>query len=365
MSNQLFESVQIKNLSLSNAVVMAPMTRCRAIDHVPNELMAQYYAQRSNAGLIITEGTSPSANGIGYTRIPGIYNQDQIDGWKLTTKAVHDKGGKIFIQLMHTGRVSHPYNMPEGAVIMAPSAIPLSGEQMYTDKDGPQDYPTPKEMDAQEVEATIQEYVTAAKNAIEAGFDGIELHGANGYLIEQFLNPTTNKRDDDFGGTFEKRNHFAIRVAQEVSKTIGAEKVGIRLSPYGVFNGMQHYDEIDAQFKSLAKQLGEIGILYIHIVDHSAMGAPEVSLDLKKDIRDQFSGAIVLSGGYNRARAEADLAAGLGHLVAFGRPFISNPDLVKRMADNAAIQTPDHNTFYTPGEQGYTDYPTIEAASHS
>ena len=356
---ELFNPTKIGNLSLNNHMVMAPMTRCRAIEHIPNELIATYYGQRASAGLIITEGTSPSKNGIGYTRIPGIYNQDQINGWKLTTEAVHQKGGKIFIQLMHTGRASHPFNMPDDATIMAPSPIALAGEQMYTDKEGPQDYPTPKEMTIDDINATIEEYVQASKNAIEAGFDGVELHGANGYLIDQFINPTTNQRSDNYGGSSENRNRFAIEVSRKVAEAIGADKVGIRLSPYGAFNGMKPYDETEVQYSALAKELGALNLLYIHIVDHSAMGAPEVKLSTKESIRDNFGSTIILSGGYNAERAEKDLKEGLGHLVAFGRPFIANPDLVERFKASEQLETPDHNTFYTPGAEGYTDYPTL------
>lgn len=356
---RLFKPSQLGNLSLKNHIVMAPMTRCRAIDHTPNELMGTYYQQRASAGLIITEGTSPSKNGIGYTRIPGIYSQEQINGWKLTTDAVHEKNGTIFLQIMHTGRVSHPFNMPEDGIVMAPSAIQLSGEKMYTDKEGPQDYPTPKEMTAEDIQQTIGEYVQAAKNAIEAGFDGVELHGANGYLIDQFINPTTNQRSDNYGGNVENRNRFVLEVAEHVANAIGKEKVGIRLSPFGVFNGMKPYEELNTQYSELAKGLGALGLAYIHLVDHSAMGAPEVSRAIKEDIRDNFGSTIILSGGYNAERAERDLQEGLGHLVAFGRPFIANPDLVERMASSENLETPNHETFYTPGPEGYTDYPML------
>ncbi len=359
MSKKLFEATSLGKLSLSNRMVMSPMTRCRAIDHIPNELMATYYRQRSGAGLIVTEGTSPSPNGIGYTRIPGIYNTEQIEGWKLTTQAVHEAEGKIFLQIMHTGRVSHPANMPEDAVIMAPSAVRLAGEQMYTDTDGMQDYPEPKAMTTADIQNTIEEYVQSAKNAIEAGFDGVELHGANGYLIEQFLNPTTNQRDDNYGGSPENRNRFAIEVAQKVADAIGKDKVGIRLSPYGAFNGIKPFDATHQQYTDLAKALGEIGIVYIHMVDHSSMGAPEVSSETKNSIKNAFGGTIILSGGYNAERAEKDLQDGQGHLVAFGRPFIANPDLVERYQQGAELNTPDHNTFYTPGPDGYTDYPVL------
>lgn len=211
----LFDETEIGGTHLLNRIVMAPMTRCRAIGNIPNQLMAAYYAQRSSAGLIITEGTSPSPNGLGYARIPGIFNKEQVDGWEKVTAAVHEKGGKIFIQLMHSGRISHPLNMAEGTVILAPSAVKPAG-QMWTDANQLQDFPIPKEMTADEIAATKIEYVTAARNAMEAGFDGVELHGANGYLLEEFLSPVSNLRKDNYGGTIENRCRFVIEVADAV-----------------------------------------------------------------------------------------------------------------------------------------------------
>lgn len=353
---KLLEQYQLGNLTLKNRAVMAPLTRCRAIDNIPNQLMATYYGQRAEAGLIITEGTAPSANGLGYARIPGIYNQAQVDGWKLVTDAVHAKGGAIFIQLMHTGRVSHPLNMAEGTEVLAPSALALEGEKMYTDQEGPQPYPTPKAMTEADVQETIEAYVTAAKNAVAAGFDGVELHGANGYLIEQFLNPHANQRDDKWGGTAENRNRFAMEVAAAVAAAIGADKTGIRLSPYGAFNGVRAFDGVDAQYEALATELGKLGLVYIHLVDHSAMGAPEVPVSIKETIAKAFGGTMIASGGLDKQSAEKALTDGVGHLVAFGRPYLANPDLLKRFKADLELNQPDYNTFYTPGEKGYTDY---------
>jgi N-ethylmaleimide reductase len=358
MSKQLFSSTTLGQLNLRNRIVMSPMTRSRAINNIPNELMATYYAQRAEAGLIITEGTSPSPNGLGYPRIPGAYSDDQAAGWKKVTDAVHEKGGKIFLQIMHTGRISHPLNLPEGGQVLAPSAV-KADEQMYTDSKGMQALPEPKAMSVEEIETVIEEYVKTSQNAIAAGFDGVELHGANGYLIDQFINPTTNKRTDDWGGTAEKRNRFALEVARRVVAAIGADKVGIRLSPYGAFNGMGTWDTLEEDYTQLAKGLSDLGLVYIHIVDHSAMGAPAVADSIKRKIREAFAQTFILSGGYDAERAEADLAAGKGDLVAFGRPFIANPDLVTRMKTGAEIATPEQDTFYTPGEKGYTDYPTL------
>jgi N-ethylmaleimide reductase len=357
---KIFSTYKLGQVELKNRVVMSPMTRSRAIGNVPNDLMAKYYEQRSGAGLIITEGTSPSPHGLGYSRIPGIFSKVQAEGWKKITSVVHKKGGKIFVQLMHTGRIGHSLNLPEGARVLAPSAVKPAG-QMWTDAKQLQDYPVPEEMTANEIAITKTEYVNAAKNAIEAGFDGVELHGANGYLLEQFLSPVSNKRTDAYGGSIENRCRFVIEVATSVAEAIGKWKTGIRLSPYGVASDMPNYPEIDATYKYLAEQLNKPGIAYIHIVDHSAMGAPAVPLELKKLIRNIFNNSIILSGGYDMERAEADLKSNLGDLVAFGRPFINNPDLVERFRNIWQLsQEPDFSTFYTPGEKGYTDYPAYK-----
>jgi N-ethylmaleimide reductase len=336
---------------------MAPMTRSRAIGNIPNALMAEYYAQRASAGLIITEGTSPSPNGLGYCRIPGIYSHDQVEGWKKTTEAVHAKGGKIFVQLMHTGRISHQENLPEGAKIIAPSAVKPLG-QMWTDEHGLQDFPVPAEMELKEIEHTKQEYTFAAHNAIKAGFDGIELHGANGYLLEQFLSPISNLRKDEYGGSIENRCRFLLETVEGAISAIGKEKVGLRLSPYGTAGDLPHYPEIEDTYKFLIEKLNNTGLLYIHLVDHSSMGAPEVPLRIKKIFRKEFGQTLILSGGYTKELAENEIEGGFAGLIAFGRPFINNPDLVERFANNWTLSKDlDMNTFYSPGEKGYTDYP--------
>jgi N-ethylmaleimide reductase len=353
---KLFEAYSLGKIELKNRIVMSPMTRSRAIGNVPNDLIATYYGQRSGAGLIITEGTSPSPNGLGYSRIPGIFSKEQVEGWKKVTSAVHSKGSKIFVQLMHTGRISHQLNLPNGATVLAPSAVKPAG-QMWTDSNGMQDFPTPKEMSAAELFRAKEEYVTASKNAIEAGFDGVELHGANGYLLEQFLSPISNIRTDSYGGSIENRCRFVIEVASAVTEAIGKEKVGIRLSPYGVASDMPHYPEIDETYTYLAKKLNDLGLLYIHIVDHSAMGAPQVPASIKKSIRNIFKGNLILAGGYDLNRAEQDIENCSGDLIAFGRPFINNPDLVYRLQNNKPLNAElDMTKFYTPDEKGYTDY---------
>jgi N-ethylmaleimide reductase len=358
---KLLASDKVGSIELKNRVVMAPMTRCRAIGNIPNELMADYYKQRSSAGLIITEGTSPSPNGLGYARIPGIFSEKQIEGWKKTTSAVHKAGGKIVIQLMHTGRISHPLNMPKESVILAPSAVKPDG-QMWTDSKQLQSFPEPQAMTAEDLTQTKAEFVTAAKNAIEAGFDGVELHSANGYLLEQFLSPISNIRVDDYGGNIENRCRFVLEVTSAIANEIGKEKTGIRLSPYGVASDMPHYPEIEVTYHYLSAQLNKLGIAYIHIVDHSAMGAPEVPVKMKKQIRSNFKNTVILSGGYDKERAEEDIESSLGDLVAFGRPFINNPDLVERFKNDWPLsQDLKMDLFYSAEETGYTDYPFYKA----
>ena len=340
---------------------MAPMTRSRAPGNIPNDLMATYYGQRSTAGLIVTEGTSPSPNGLGYSRIPGIFTSEQVEGWKKTTEAVHTRGGRIFVQLMHTGRISHPANMSEHAVIFAPSAKKALG-QIWTDTLGQQDFPVPTAMSPLDIEKTREEYVTAAANGIKANFDGVELHGANGYLLEQFLSPMSNVRVDEYGGSIENRCRFLLEVVDGVVAAIGKERVGIRLSPYGVASDMPLYPEIDATYAYLARQLHTREILYIHVVDHSSMGAPQVPAAIKKTIRTSFQRTIILSGGFSMDSAAAAVRNGQADLIAFGRPFIINPDLVERFTRGWDLAKGlDMATFYSPGEKGYVDYPAHAA----
>lgn len=354
----LFSPAKLGSLTLQNHLVIAPMTRSRAIDNVPNDLMAEYYAQRASAGLIVTEGTSPSPNGLGYARIPGIFSDAQVAGWKKVTDAVHARGAKIFVQLMHTGRVSHALNLPAGAEIVAPSAVAAKGE-MYTDAEGMKPFPVPKAMTAADLKHALDEFVKAAKNAVAAGFDGIELHAANGYLLEQFIRPNSNTRTDNYGGSIENRARFVLEVIDATIAAIGKDKVGIRLSPYGVFNDMPDYPEMESDYSYLAHALNAKGLVYVHLVDHSAMGAPAVPAKIKSIYREAFKGTLILSGGYDAKRAEADLTTGKADLIAVGRPFLANPDLVERWKKQAAENAPDMSTFYTPGPKGYTDYPAL------
>jgi N-ethylmaleimide reductase len=354
----LYSKTRLGPLTLQNRIVMAPLTRSRAIGNVPNELMAQYYGERASVGLIVTEGTSPSPNGLGYARIPGIFSAAQIEGWKLTSKAVHARGAKIFMQVMHCGRIAHPLNLPPGARVLAPSAVAAGGD-MWTDAEGLKPEPIPQAMTEADIEAAIEEFAQAARNAVAAGFDGIELHSANGYLLEQFIRPNTNIRTDRYGGSIENRSRFVLEVADAAIKAIGKERVGIRISPFGIFNNMPVYPQMEADYTYLANQLNERGLLYIHLVDHSSSGAPQIPDSMQATLRKMSQCALILSGGYDPFRAENDLKANKGDLIAVGKQVLANPDLPKRWQTGAALNAPDISTFYTPGPKGYTDYPAL------
>ncbi len=355
----LFDPCDLGAVRLSNRIVMAPMTRSRAVErNIPNALMAGYYAQRATAGLIITEGVSPSPNGLGYARIPGLFNEEQAAGWKLVTSAVHRSGGKIFVQLMHTGRVAHQDNLPAGGRVIGPNEEVCPGE-MWTDQSGLQPHTAPTPMTAADIAQATAEFAHAARLAIQAGFDGIELHAANGYLIEQFLNANVNQRTDAYGGSPEARNRFALEVTQACVKAIGADRVGIRISPFGVFNSTGPFEGVETQCLDLARRLSALGIAYLHLVDHSAMGAPPVPADFKAQLRSAFARTFIAAGGFDRSTAEQALQQKRADLIAFGRPLLANPDLVARMKADAALNAPDMATFYTPGAKGYTDYPAL------
>jgi N-ethylmaleimide reductase len=356
---KIFEEIKLGELTLSNRIVMAPMTRSRAINNIPNDLMATYYRQRASAGLIITEGVAPSPNGLGYARIPGAYSAEQVEGWKLTTDAVHNEGGKIFMQIMHTGRISHALNMPEGAIVMAPSAIPAKG-QMYTDQEGMLAYPVPQIMTKSDIDLTVQEYAIAAKNAIFAGFDGVEIHGANGYLVDQFFNPRSNHRTDEYGGSDINRSRFALEVVSAIAGEIGPGRTGIRISPYNTFNDLAIYDSVEETYKHLAFELGKMGLAYIHMIDVGNMGGYDVPMAFKEKIKAIFKGPVIINGGLDKAKAEQVLKSGIGDMTSFGTPFIANPDLVERLKNNVTLSDPDPATFYTPGKEGYSSYPTFQ-----
>jgi N-ethylmaleimide reductase len=350
----LFTPYRLGRIELPNRIVMAPMTRCRAIDGVPNALMREYYAQRASAGLIITEGTSPSPNGLGYARIPGLFSPAQIEGWRSVTDAVHAASGRIFVQLMHVGRIAHPNNLPAGGRILAPSAVTSAGT-MWTDQAGLQPLAVPGEMSGADVREAHDEFVQSARNAVLAGFDGIELHGANGYLLEQFLHPHTNRRSDAHGGSVEKRIRFVVDVARACADAIGADRVGVRLSPHGTFNDLPAHAEVDATYTALARELR--GLVYLHLV-----GNPHAEFDeTASAIRAAFGGTTVQNGNLDRESAEAALEAKRADLVSLGRHFIANPDLPRRWQRSASLATPNPETFYTAGADGYSDYPASAA----
>jgi len=355
-TKNLFEPYRMGNITLSNRLVMNPMTRCRAdATGTPQDPMAEYYGQRATAGLIVSEGIAPSANGKGYARIPGIWSDAQVQAWKPVVNAVHAKGGKIFAQLMHCGRVSHPANMAADAKIVAPSALALA-EKMYTDSLGMQDYPVPQAMTEADILQAKAEFVQAAKNAIAAGFDGVELHAANGYLLEQFLSPVTNQRTDAWGGSVDKRIRFVAEVARETAAAIGGDKVGIRLSPYGANGGMAAYPELEETYFKLLPLLAEAGLVYVHVADQAAMGAPVVPTTFKQALRKAWPRTFFIGGSFDQASGQQALNEGLVDLVGLGRAFLANPDLVQRMQTGKALNAPDMGSFFTPGAKGYTDY---------
>lgn len=361
--NKLFETFKTDKLELSNRIAMAPLTRGRAIGNVPNNLMVTYYAQRAEAGLIITEGTSPSINGLGYPNIPGAYSEAQIAGWKKITEAVHAKGGKIFLQIMHVGRIAHELNIPEGGEIVAPSAIAAQGD-MFT-MEGMKPNALPRKMTLADIENAQNEYVQTAKNAVEAGFDGVEIHAANGYLPNQFLNTKSNQRNDEYGGSIENRNRFVLEITQKVVDAVGAEKTGIRLSPYGVFNDLEIYDTIPETYAYLVNALNELNLAYLHLLDTSVLGSEAGSLNFLLDLVKDYKGAVLFNGGFVGKLNEAEKLVNQSdnYFISIGAMFISNPDLVSRLKTGDELAAPDQNTFYTPTKEGYIDYPTLAEAN--
>lgn len=340
---------------LKNHLVMAPMTRSRAIDNLPNPLMETYYGQRTGAGLIITEGTAPAQEALGYPRIPGIFSQQQVEAWKPITAKVHQDGSKIFLQLMHTGRIGHVDNLPNGVAVVGATALKAVG-QIFTDTKGLQDFSAPLPLTKDGIKEVVDSFALASKNAIEAGFDGVEIHGANGYLLEQFLNPNVNNRTDEYGGSVENRSRFTIEVVQAVAQAIGKEKVGIRFSPFSKLGDLPLYDEEDtiATYAGLALNLNALGIAYIHI----AVNAP-IPEQVFQAIR-KFSGTIILSNGLTPETGEEALHVGFADLVAFGRSFLSNPDFVEKIKAGEALNPVDYAHLYTPGSVGYIDYPLMQ-----
>lgn len=353
MSDCLFSPIALGAITLSNRIVMAPMTRDRAgPDDVPGDMMVEYYAQRASAGLIVSEGVQPSPVGKGYWRTPGIYSAAQIDGWRKVTDAVHARGGRIVMQLMHCGRVVVPANRGFDADVIAPSAIPCP-----VPVPGPDGTPVatamPRAIDAGEIPALLDEYAQAARNAVAAGFDGVELHCASGYLINQFLNSASNHREDAFGGSIENRIRFPVMVLKALAEAIGGGRVGFRISPGNPYNGMDPADPA-ATFAPLVKAADSLGLAFLHVVD---MGLAD--LDTLGLLRENFSGPIIANNNLKPDSARTLLEAGRAEAVSFGRAFIANPDLVERIKAGASLAKPDFSLLYTGEERGYTDYPAL------
>jgi N-ethylmaleimide reductase len=348
----LFLPYRLGEIELNNRLVMAPMTRSRAIEqNVPNPIAANYYAQRASAGLIVTEATQVSPQGVGYIRTPGIHSADQVAGWTGITEAVHRAGGKIFLQLWHVGRISHP-NFHGGELPVAPSAIAAQG-QVFTAK-GPQQMVTPRALTLAELPGIVEQFRRGAENAKAAGFDGVELHGANGYLLDQFLRDGTNRRTDAYGSTVENRARLPLEVTKAVIEVWGADRVGYRISPNGAFNSMSDSNPVRT-FSYLTEQLNEIGIVYLHVVDPVTDGAKRISPLLRR----KFNRTYIVNGGFDLDGANGAIRNDEADLIAFGTPFLANPDLPQRYRINAPLNVPDQATFYTGEDKGFTDYPTL------
>ena len=355
VQNDLFSAIQIGPYELSNRIFMAPMTRCRATDgNVPSELAVTYYTQRASAGLIITEGSQISRQGMGYPATPGIHSDEQTAGWRILTDAVHGKGGHIFLQLWHVGRISHPSYLG-GELPVAPSAIAPPGE--HGTYEGMQPFVTPRALETDEVPAVVEQFRLAAENALAAGFDGVEIHGANGYLLDQFLRDGSNRRTDRYGGSVVNRARFLLDVTEQVAGVWGADRGGVRLSPSGTFNAMS---DPQTTFVYAAERLSKYGLAYLHVVDaleaDISHGARVVD---SARLREAYDGALIINGGYDLEKANAGIADGLADAVSFGQLYLANPDLPARLASGAALNAPDYDTFYMGGEKGYIDYPAL------
>lgn len=367
MSNELFSSFRLGALTLPNRIAMAPMTRCRATNPAiaPTPMMVEYYGLRADAGLIISEGVPVSPQARGYAFTPGLYSAEQVAGWQAVTNEVHKLGGRIFAQLWHCGRISHGSLRDDHAPPVGPSTIAANGRSMALDRATGQAALTPCEapraLSTAEVKGVVGEFVQAARNAVAAGFDGVEIHGANGYLLDQFRCPFVNDRHDEYGGSLANRCRLHLEIAREVAAAIGAGRTGIRLSPLGQANDMRPDPEPMTTYGYLAEELQKIGLVYLHLYDQSTSWIHDPDDALLRLIRAKFTNALMLCGGFTGKKAEAALAAGSGDLIAFGKPFISNPDLVSRLRQGVELAPWDSKTFYLGGHGGYLDYPTFSA----
>lgn len=346
----LFDPLRVGNMELDNRIIMAPMTRSRADDEgVQPEYAATYYAQRASAGLIITEATNVSPMAKGYVRTPGIYTDAQIGSWRSVTNSVHARGGKIFMQIFHTGRIALPDFLPGNAQPVAPSAVRANG-QNYTDE-GMKEFVTPREITREEIAQTVRDFATAAGNAITAGFDGVELHSASGYLVQQFLTTNVNLRTDEYGGSIENRTRFLFAVLDAMRNEIGAERLAVKFSPQIVFNDIEELDA-DEVYPFIFKHLNELGLAYVQVTDGTGKG-------WHAKLRSLYNGVYFANAGFTRERGAELLAQGGADAIAFGTKFLANPDLPERFKRGAQLNEPDKSTFYSPGERGYTDYQTL------
>jgi N-ethylmaleimide reductase len=354
-SGSLFEPFKFGDIEVGNRMVMAPLTRGRAgVQRTANALMAQYYEQRASAGLIVSEATAISPTGYGWVGSPGIYTQAHVDGWKNVTSAIHRRGGKIVVQLWHMGRVSHP-DFLAGETPVGPSAIAVV-DTTYT-PNGKKPYVTPREMTEQEIAATVRDYAQAAIRAREAGFDGVEIHAANGYLIDQFIRDSSNHRTDRYGGSVSNRLRLLRDVTEAVVKVWSPSRTGVRLSPTNPYNDMND-STAPATFTAAARALNEFGLAYLHVVEAPAAKARQPTR-IAAPMREAFKSAFILNDSYDASTGAATLAAGAADAIAYGRPFLANPDLVERFRRGSGLNAPDFKTFYTDGAKGYTDYPAL------
>lgn len=357
-SKDLFSPLPLGPFTLANRIVMAPMTRNRAAEgNIPQEMNRLYYEQRASAGLIITEGSQISPQGAGYPFTPGIYNDEQVTGWKKITEAVHQQGGHIFIQLWHVGRISHPSLQPDNALPVAPSAIKPDGDAFTYS--GPQPFVEPRALKTSEINNIMGDYQQAARHALSAGFDGVEIHAANGYLIDQFLRDGTNKRNDEYGGSPENRSRFLLQVLEAVTGVWDSERVGVRLSPLNTFNSI-HDSDPTTLFSYVVQQLKPLKLAYLHVLEGSMSPIPEAdaAFDHKK-LAALYDGIYMANNGYNKQSAHEAIKSGTADLVSFGIPYIANPDLVERFKADAPLNTADQASFYGGNETGYTDYPFL------
>lgn len=348
-------------LELPNRIVMAPMNRRRALDGIPGESAPVYFGQRAGAGLIITDNTAVAPNGIGYMGTPGIYNQAQIDGWKRVTDEVHARGGRIFMQLVHAGRIGHYLNNEGQIPLIAPSAVAAEG-LIRTPGEIHLPNSAPVEATAADVQRLIDEHIQGAINAMVAGFDGVEIHGAHGFLPEQFLHPHTNRRTDAYGGNIAARSRFLLEIMEGTVAAIGKERTGIRLSPFVKLNDLPHYAEEAETQRYIVDALQEMGILYIHLSDQGPVGHGKIPEAFISDLRNRYRGMVMLAGGYTAETAEAALQSGLADLIAFGKPYIANPDLAERFRLGIPLAAGDPATYYQGGDGGYIDYPFADPA---